>query len=52
MGKLRSILGMPEKAVILEQIVKKREIHVVEVKEGWEQGTAERVAEQEYHMSK
>ena len=36
MGKLRSILGIPEKAVILEQIVKKREIHVVEVKEGWE----------------
>ena len=36
MGKLRSILGIPEKAVILEQIVKKRENHVVEVKEGWE----------------
>lgn len=36
MGKLRSILGIPEKAVILEQIVKKNEIHVVEVKEGWE----------------
>ena len=36
MGQLRSILIIPEKAVILEQIVKKREIHVVEVKEGWE----------------
>ena len=37
MGKLRSILGIPEEAAILEQIVTKKKTHVVEVKEGWKQ---------------